>query len=86
MFIGVFLVSSAAIADFVVGTGSNTWQPYPADVQQNNHPYWDGNSSDYGTAGTVGNYLTKTGAFSSTGHRERQLPAGFRAANQSELR
>jgi hypothetical protein len=67
MVIGLFLVSSAAMADYVVGTGAATFQNYPVDLQQNGVPYWDGNSSDFGSPGTIGNYLTKTDAFAGSG-------------------
>lgn len=59
-----------AMPTFTVnGVGGATMQggfTNEASVSQGSGHYWAGNSADFSTSGTVGNYLTKTGAFSST--------------------
>lgn len=66
------IMASGAYADTLVGAGGG-WQTYvPPD--QNNTPYWDGNSSDNDSTpqtklqpATIGNFLTKTDWFAATG-------------------
>jgi hypothetical protein len=57
------IMASAASADILQGTGG-AFQPY-VTPNQNERPYWDGNSWDSGSAATIGNFLTRTGYFSS---------------------
>ncbi len=71
------LVPLAVIASLVLVMGTAnalTLQPAATGVSwestwvanENGDPYWDGNSSDYGTPGNIGNFIAGTGAF--TGH------------------
>jgi hypothetical protein len=55
------IMASGVYADTLVGS-SGTWQAY-VTPNQNNKPYWDGNSSDASTSATVGDFLTNTGYF-----------------------
>lgn len=71
------LVPLAVIASLVLVMGTAnalTLQPAATGVSwestwtanENGDPYWDGNSSDYASAGNIGNFIAGTGAF--TGH------------------
>jgi hypothetical protein len=56
--------SNGTFADTIVGTSGN-WQTWTTSVlNENGHPYWDGNSFDSGQPYNIGNYLTNTGGFS----------------------
>jgi hypothetical protein len=62
--VGIFSLTSA-FADTISGTAGNGWQTWVAgNADQDAKPYWDGDSSDSGSAANVGNYLTNTGFFS----------------------
>lgn len=61
--VALILFSANAFADTVVGSGGwNIWTTAVLDENQN--PYWDGNSFDSGSPYNIGNYLTNTGGFS----------------------
>ena len=62
----LILFSASAYADTVVSTtGYGGWQSWTTAVlNQDGHPYWDGNSYDSTSSYNIGNYLTNTGGFS----------------------
>jgi len=69
VFAALALMASGASADYLAGTPSTPstiygFQDYRIP-NQNNRPYWDGNSSDSSNPypATIGNFLTKTGWF-----------------------
>jgi hypothetical protein len=67
--LGIFcLTSSLALADSVIGTGTNTWQSFTsADLDRDGSPYWDNTSLDGGNR-NAGFFLTGTGGVYSTNY------------------
>ncbi|OGP70675.1 MAG: hypothetical protein A2Y80_09885 [Deltaproteobacteria bacterium RBG_13_58_19] len=66
VFAALTIMTSGAYADYLAGTNTTNYgfQAYQVP-NQNNRPYWDGNSSDSSNPypATIGNFLTKTGWF-----------------------
>jgi hypothetical protein len=64
--IGFVLIGSSASADLISGSPGADWQNWTASsavLNEDNNPYWDGDSWD-GDDKNIGNYLANTGAFS----------------------
>ncbi|MCE5264385.1 MAG: PEP-CTERM sorting domain-containing protein [Deltaproteobacteria bacterium] len=63
--LSIMLATPIAFADTLSGTAGNGWRTWAAgNLDQDEKPYWDGNSYDSNLAASVGNYLTNTGYFS----------------------
>ena len=62
--IGFILIGSSAFAALIAGSPGANWQSWNSGLlNEDNNPYWDGDSWD-GDNKNVGNYLTNTGGFS----------------------
>ncbi len=76
--IGLLLMNQTVFADFISGSGS--WQSWSSgNLNENNLPYWDGESSD-GSYKNIGYYLSGTGAFASSAETPGAIPYWGNAA------
>jgi hypothetical protein len=60
--LALLITAPVAAADTLTINGMGSWQAY-VTPNENNRPYWDGNSDDSNQPATIGNFLTKTGFF-----------------------